>query len=342
MRREIQAGVHPKSCCRTPVSRARTVLARTLFRRALRSADGVSAMTVLVSSRLGAYAELSKVGIVLLVLVSTAAGFMLSAPLGGGFPLRQGLLVLMGVMLLSCGASALNQVQERERDARMARTVRRPLPSGRLSRAQGLIFSLTGIASGAVILWSGIGPVAGVLGLVAAAFYNGVYTPWLKPTSPFAAVPGAIPGSIPPVIGWVAGGGRLTDMGALILFGILFLWQMPHFWALALRYRADYAAGGFPMVSETVGIEGTARLILLYAFGLTAWSLAAPTFHVGGPLTFLAAAGLGARLIWLATKFARRPEDQRGWLSLFLFSNLYLLLLFAVMVGERLIRQALP
>jgi protoheme IX farnesyltransferase len=315
---------------------------RRLFRRTSRAPGGVSAVTLLVSSRLGAYAELSKVGIVLLVLVSTAAGFMLAAPLGATFPFRHGLVVLAGVMLLSCGASALNQVQERERDARMARTVGRPLPSGRLSRRQGLVFSLLGIVSGVGILWSGVGSTAAVLGLVAAAFYNGVYTPWLKPTSPFAAVPGAIPGSIPPVIGWVAGGGRLTDMGALILLGILFLWQMPHFWALALRYRADYAAGGFPMVSETVGVEGTARLILLYAFGLTAWSLAAPTFGIGGPVTFLAAAGLGARLIWLATKFARRPEDQRGWLSLFLFSNLYLLLLFAVMVGERLVRQVLP
>jgi len=89
-------------------------------------------------------------------------------------------------------------------------------------------------------------------------------------------------------------------------------------------------------------VEGTARLILLYALGLTGWSLAAPTFHVGGPLTLLAAAALGGRLIWLATKFARRPEDQRGWLSLFLFSNLYLLLLFVVMVCERLVRHALP
>jgi len=297
------------------------------------------AATVLATARLGAYAELSKLGIVLLVLVSAAAGFMLSAPLGVRFPWAKGLLMLVGVMLLSCGASALNQVQERERDGRMARTVGRPLPSGRLSRTQGLIFSLIGITSGALILWMGIGRTAGILGLIAAAFYNGVYTPWLKPTSPFAAVPGAIPGAIPPVIGWVAGGGSVVDVGAVILFGILFLWQMPHFWALALRYRADYAAGGFPMVSETVGVEGTARLILLYAFGLTAWSLAAPTFQIGGPLTFLASAGLGGRLIWLATKFARHPEDQRGWLSLFLFSNLYLLLLFAVMVGERLVRH---
>lgn len=297
---------------------------------------------VTASARIGAYAELSKFGIVLLVLVSAGAGFMLRAPLGPEFPWGRGFLVLAGVMLLSCGASALNQVQERERDALMTRTGRRPLPSGRLSHAQGMLFSLVGITSGTVVLWLGIGNVAGALGLIAAAFYNGVYTPWLKPTSPFAAVPGAIPGSIPPVIGWVAGGGTLTDAGAVILFGILFLWQMPHFWALALRYRQDYAAGGFPMVSETVGVEGTARLILLYAFGLTGWSLAAPTFRVGGPLTFVAAAALGGRLIWLATKFARRPEDQRGWLSLFLFSNFYLLLLFVVMVGERLVRHILP
>jgi heme o synthase len=294
-----------------------------------------------IGERVSAYAELSKFGIVLLVLVSAAAGFMLRAPLGADFPWAHGLVVLAGVMLLSSGASALNQVQERRRDALMARTANRPLPSGRLSYAQGLVFAAVATAAGAAVLWLGIGRTAGVLGVTAAVFYNGVYTPWLKPTSPFAAVPGAIPGSIPPVIGWVAAGGSLTDAGAIILFGILFLWQMPHFWALALRYRADYASGGFPMVSEVVGVEGTARLILLYASGLTAWSLAAPTFGVGGPVTFVLAALLGGRLMWLAVKFAREPYDQRGWLKLFLFSNFYLLLLFAGMVAERLVLRLL-
>jgi len=288
----------------------------------------------------GAYAELSKLGIVLLVLVSALAGFLLAAPLGD-FPWAQGAAVLTGVMLLSCGASALNQVQEWRRDARMARTAGRPLPSGRLSRAQGIFYATLLLVAGAVVLWLGVGRLAGLLGLIAAAFYNGLYTPWLKPTSPFAAVPGAIPGALPPVIGWVAGGGALTDAGALILFGVLFLWQMPHFWALALRYRADYAAGGFPMVSEAVGVEGTARLILLYALGLTALSLAAPTFGLGGPVSLAAAALLGWRLIHLATKFAHQPENARGWLSLFLFSNVYLLVLFVVLVGERLVRHAL-
>jgi len=290
-----------------------------------------------LGERVGAYAELSKFGIVLLVLVSAAAGFMLRAPLGADFPWAHGLVVLAGVMLLSSGASALNQVQEQDKDALMARTANRPLPSGRLSHAQGLAFAALATVGGAVVLWLGIGPTAGLLGLIAAVFYNGIYTPWLKPTSPFAAVPGAFPGSIPPVIGWVAAGGGLTDAGAIILFGILFLWQMPHFWALALRYRADYASGGFPMVSEVVGVEGTARLILLYASGLTAWSLAAPTFGVGGPATFVIAALLGGRLMWLAVKFACKPHDQRGWLKLFLFSNFYLLLLFAGMVAERLL-----
>ena len=297
--------------------------------------------TLSLTERIGAYAELSKFGIVLLVLVSAGAGFMLRAPLGPEFPWLQGLLVLAGVMLLSCGASALNQVQEQGRDGLMARTAGRPLPSGRLSRGHGLAFSIIAITGGAAVLWLGVGPLAGILGLIASGFYNGVYTPWLKPNSPFAAVPGAIPGAIPPVIGWVAGGGHLAEAGAVILFGILFLWQMPHFWALALRYRADYAAGGFPMVSERVGVEGTARLIQLYALGLTAWSLAAPTFGVGGPAALVAAAALGGRLIWLAAKFARQPDDQRGWLSLFLFSNFFLLLLFLVMVGERLVRHAL-
>ena len=107
--------------------------------------------------------------------------------------------MLVGVMLLSSGASALNQVQERSQDARMARTAGRPIPSGRLSTPQGLAFAALGIGAGAVILWIGAGRGAGILGLIAAAFYNGVYTPWLKPTSPFAAVPGAVPGAaLPP------------------------------------------------------------------------------------------------------------------------------------------------
>ena len=308
-------------------------------RAATAASRGIGALSL--TERIGAYAELSKFGIVLLVLVSAGAGFMLRAPLGPEFPWAQGLLVLAGVMLLSCGASALNQVQERGRDGLMARTAGRPLPSGRLSHAQGLAFSIVAIVTGAAVLWLGVGPMAGILGLIASGFYNGVYTPWLKPNSPFAAVPGAIPGAIPPVIGWVAGGGPIADAGAVILFGILFLWQMPHFWALSLRYRADYAAGGFPMVSERVGVEGTARLIQLYALGLTAWALAAPTFGVGGPAALVAAAALGGRLIWLAAKFARQPDDQRGWLSLFLFSNFFLLLLFLVMVGERLVRHTL-
>ena len=308
-------------------------------RAATAASRGMGALSL--TERIGAYAELSKFGIVLLVLVSAGAGFMLRAPLGREFPWSHGLLVLAGVMLLSCGASALNQVQERGRDGLMARTAGRPLPSGRLSHAQGLAFSIVAIVTGAAVLWLGVGPLAGILGLIASGFYNGVYTPWLKPNSPFAAVPGAIPGAIPPVIGWVAGGGHIADAGAVILFGILFLWQMPHFWALSLRYRADYAAGGFPMVSERVGVEGTARLIQLYALGLTAWALAAPTFGVGGPAALVAAAALGGRLIWLAAKFARQPDDQRGWLSLFLFSNCFLLLLFLVMVGERLVRHTL-
>src|SRR4030095_13057197 len=284
-------------CPRVPASRGRPVPPR-----ADGAVAGVLGASALVE-RAGTYAELSKFGIVLLVLVSAAAGFMLRAPLGADFPLAHGLVVLLGVMLLSSGASALNQVQERDRDALMARTARRPLPSGRISHAQGLIFAMVATAAGAVVLWVGIGRTAGILGLIAAVFYNAVYTPWLKPTSAVAAVPGAIPGSIPPVIGWVAAGGGATEAGAIILFGILFLWQMPHFWALALRYRADSAAGGFPMVSEAVGVEGTARLILLYAFGLTALSLAAPTFGVGNLVSFVVAAGLGWRLICLAPHF---------------------------------------
>ena len=127
----------------------------------------------------------------------------------------------------------------------------------------------------------------------------------------------------------------------MILFGILFLWQMPHFWALALRYRADYAAGGFPMVSEAVGVEGTARLILLYAFGLTALSLAAPTFGLGGPVALRRRRRCSAGGYLARREVRPPPEDQRGLALAVPVLNLYLLLLFAVLVGERLARHAL-
>src|SRR5258707_15162416 len=209
-------------------------------RAAMATSRGIG--TLSLTERIGAYAELSKFGIVLLVLVSAGAGFMLRAPLGPEFPWPQGLLVLAGVMLLSCGASALNQVQERGRDGLMARTAGRPLPSGRLTHAQCLAFSIIAIAAGAAVLWLGVGRTAGVLGLIASGFYNGVYTPWLKTHSPFAAVPGAVPGAIPPGIGLVAGGRSVTAVGAVSLFGILVLVPMPHFLDLARRCRGDSPA----------------------------------------------------------------------------------------------------
>src|SRR5713226_3555352 len=143
-------------------------------RSAVAATRGIGALWI--TERVGAFAELPKFGIVLLVLVSAGAGLMLRAPLGPEFPWAQGLLVLAGVMLLSCGASALNQVQERSRDALMARTAGRPLPSGRLTHSQCLAFAVLGIATGSALLWLGVGRTAGVLGLIASGFYNGIYT----------------------------------------------------------------------------------------------------------------------------------------------------------------------
>src|SRR4030095_10327204 len=157
-------------CPRVPASRGRPVPPR-----ADGAVAGVLGASALVE-RAGTYAELSKFGIVLLVLVSAAAGFMLRAPLGADFPLAHGLVVLLGVMLLSSGASALNQVQERDRDALMARTARRPLPSGRISHAQGLIFAMVATAAGAVVLWGGIWRTAGLLGLIGAVLSHAAET----------------------------------------------------------------------------------------------------------------------------------------------------------------------
>jgi protoheme IX farnesyltransferase len=288
-------------------------------------------------SKLADYYELTKPRMNFLIVITTTVGFYMAAT--ADTPWLRLVHTAIGTFLCAACAATANQFIERGYDALMPRTKNRPLPTGRLNLLEALLFGAACGIIGFLYLFLFVNPLTAFLGALTVVLYVFVYTP-MKRVSSLNTIVGAIPGAIPPVMGFTAAQGHISAQ-ALAIFGILFLWQMPHFWALALRYRADYAAGGFPMVSERVGVEGTARLILLYALGLTAWSLAAPTFGLGGPVALIAAAALGGRLIWLAAKFARQPEDQRGWLSLFLFSNFYLLLLFLVLVVERLVRHAL-
>jgi len=192
---------------------------------------------------LGAYACLSKVKISLLASLSAAAGLLLAGGAPGTAP-----ALIAGVFLLACGASALNQYQERDADARMARTAARPIPAGRIRPAAALRFAAILIALGDALLFLGDSWTAPLLGLAAVFWYNGVYTP-LKVRSAFAAIPGALVGAIPPAIGWTAGGGGLCEPPLLTLCFFFFMWQVPHFFVHLAACGKEYEEIGRPCLT---------------------------------------------------------------------------------------------
>ncbi len=234
--------------------------------------------------------ELSKSGIVTLVLISVFAGFLIGKPLDQSIHIPRLLLTLIGLLLLSCGASALNQIQEINRDALMPRTAKRPLPSGRISLFAAIAFSVFTIIFGLLAL-AAIDPLLLGLGLTAVILYNGFYTLWWKAHFAHAAVPGAIPGAIPIYIGYLAARAyqplhihSLFLPGAIYLFLILFFWQMPHFWVLALHYSKDYALGGIPTLPVSYGPKRTIRQIAIWALCYMSLALMAPLFIPGSKL----------------------------------------------------------
>jgi len=168
-------------------------------------------------------------------------------------------LVMLAVLLLAAGCSALNQWQEQDLDARMERTRLRPLPSGKISAPTVLLLAITSIASGLSILTLLPDQRALLLGLLAVVWYNAIYTP-LKRRTPFAALPGAICGALPPMIGWAAAGAPLLSAKILILFGTLFVWQIPHSWLLLCCYRQDLQQSGLPNLFETISTRRLLRI----------------------------------------------------------------------------------
>src|SRR5215831_5443912 len=281
-------------------------------------------------ARLADFFELTKPRITFLVLVTTAVGY--SVGLTRGFDAAAFLALLAGTALVSGGASALNQYWERESDARMSRTRRRPLPSGRLAPADALAFGLVLSAAGFAMLAS-VNGLTYFLGVAALASYVLAYTP-LKRVTSLCTIVGAVPGAIPPMMGWAAARGTL-DAGAWALFGILFLWQLPHFLAIGWMYREDYARGGFPMLTVTDS-EGrsTGRQMVLYCAALLPVTLAAGSLSSAGRIYLAGAVVLGAAFLGCAVAFAWRRSVPAAR-SLFFASVLYLPLVLGLMVFDR-------
>jgi heme o synthase len=281
-------------------------------------------------SRTSDFVALAKPRLNLLVVVSALAGYVMGG--GAGSPVLL-LCLLAGTALVAGGASAFNQVIERGPDALMRRTRLRPLPDGRLHAGESLVFATALSLSGLLVLAAGANVLSAGVALATLLSYVVVYTP-LKRRSSFATVIGAIPGALPPVIGWAAATGTLSR-GGWVLFGIVFLWQLPHFLAIAWIYREDYARAGFPMlpVIEPDG-RSTGRQSVVYAAALLPLSLAPTIQGMADTMYFIAALLLTALFLALSVQFARTrsiPDARR----LFFGSILYLPILWILMIVGR-------
>ncbi len=282
---------------------------------------------------LGLYLEFSKARLSALVVFTTAVGFIMGAPTLTAGSWRRLLLTIAGTALAAGGANALNQLLERRRDAMMLRTRGRPLPSGAMSPMHGLIFAVAAAYAGLAILGLTVSLAAAGLALITILIYILLYTP-LKTRSTLNTLVGAVCGAIPPMIGWVAASGSL-DRGAWILAGLLFVWQIPHFFALAWMYRQDYARGGFKML-PVMDPDGrlTGQVVVLMSLGLLPLGLAATLFGLAGWVYAVGSIALGGWLLVVGIRlYATRSEESAR--RLFLASIAYLPLLFGLMMLDR-------
>lgn len=278
-----------------------------------------------IANRVRAYIELSKPKIAVMGLFTVAVGFFV----GSQGLWNSGLLLssLFGVGLVAVACSVLNQLIERDTDALMIRTARRPLPSARISSAEALAFGLICGVSGLLWLATQVNPLTATLGAATLVSYVGIYTP-LKRYSGLSTVIGAIPGALPPVLGWTAAGGTLNE-GALALFALLFLWQFPHFLAIAWLLRAQYAGAGLKMMPRLSG-RGIGLLAVGYAAVLIPASLMLRSSGLAGTFYSLTAIGLGVGYLWSSIQFARHGDDASARRVLWA-SFLYLPTLLAVL-----------
>ena len=296
------------------------------------TAQTLSPAAAAEKSWLEVYTELFKARLTFLVLLTTLVGFYLGfrGPVDYLLMLR----TLLGTALVASGASALNQLLERDYDAKMRRTQNRPLPSGRLQPQTVLVIGGVSAGLGLVYLALSVNLITSVLGAVCLVSYLFIYTPLKRVTWLNTAI-GAVPGALPPLMGWTAARGELAGEG-WALFAILAFWQLPHFLAIAWIYREDYARAGFKML-PVVDPDGhrTGRQAISHTLGLLPVSLCPFLFKLSGPIYLAGALVLGSIFLWFAIQFARQMTVPRAR-QLFYVSILYLPLLLGLMVLDKI------
>jgi protoheme IX farnesyltransferase len=306
---------------------------RTKAKAPYRSGEMPDDVVVTARSRLAAYVALTKPRIIELLLVTTVPTMVVAER---GLP-SPGLVLatLVGGALAAAGANAVNMYVDRDIDRLMKRTRHRPLVTGEISPASALTFAIALEVAAAIELWLLVNPLSAVLAVSATLFYVFVYTLWLKRTSARNIVIGGAAGAVPVLVGWAAVRNSL-GLAPLVLFAIIFYWTPPHFWALAIRYRDDYAAADVPMLPVVASFATTARRILVYT--LVLWAMTLLFWPVGGmgDLYLAAAIVLGGVFTWHAAQLARDGTAERA-MRLFGYSISYVTLLFGAMAVDQLL-----
>ena len=281
---------------------------------------------------IGIISELGKVRISIAVAFTTFTGYILSH----GIFDRGFVLPFLGIFLLACGASAFNQIQETDTDRIMKRTTGRPLPSGRISKRGAFIIASSYFISGGLVLYFGSGLMTLLVGLSTFVWYNLIYTP-LKKVTAFAAVPGSMVGALPPLAGWVAGGGELTDPRALALGFFFFMGQIPHFWLLLLKLGKQYEKAKLPSLTQILTDEQLKRLTFVWIAATAVSAFALPLFKIQSQvwsmtLIFILSFAL---IVFFLPLLSRKKTFNVG--KSFVLINVYYLFVMFVLIADKLI-----
>ncbi len=277
------------------------------------------------------YLRLCRVRIALLTAFSAASAFLLAVP-----PEHSRIIyVAAGVFLLACGASCLNQFQERETDALMPRTKNRPIPSGLISPVQALTISTLLTVAGLIVLYSRCGFEAAVFGLIAPLWYNGVYTN-LKKISAFAAVPGALTGALPPAVGWIAAGGDMLDLRLSALCFFFVIWQVPHFWLFLMDHAGEYDKAGLPSITNIFKQPQVTRIVFHWISATAVSGLALSLFGLAqSSLIIYPLMAASAWLVWQGIKLL--AGNGASCRAAFGRINIYMIVVVLLLISDNLL-----
>lgn len=278
-------------------------------------------------------ADLNKIKITFAVMLTTIAGYILAKhQIDSGI-----ILPTLGLFILACGSAALNHYQDKDRDALMKRTRNRPIPSGKIKSGWVALIALIEIAAGTYIIYIGSNFLAAQLGLVALIWYNGIYTP-LKRKTAFAVIPGSIIGALPPMVGWVAAGGSLADPKLMMLAFFFFIWQVPHFWLLMIKFGKEYETAGYPSITSMISIDQIKRGTFMWT---AATAIAALMIVVSGLVsTLFFKICMLVAAIWLVAVFSkllRHNKEEFNPFHYFMRINYFVLIMIISMSVDPLI-----